>query len=186
MPISIDSWSTIAIILIFAALIFWAFRITQNRLHDIRRQEEMAEFEFENSLLNAVREIPEPEHSQTISQPQAPSFPAQTPEQVTTPLFASNGQELDLMKHPVIIKLQHAGLVRNVEFYRELHGRDKGAVAIRLRNGQTALFVPHWESEAFLRRYEKQVDLVIMATADGQNAVVVTPLSRLIADSISL
>jgi hypothetical protein len=90
----------------------------------------------------------------------------------------------DVQAKAVVDKLRTAGLLRHIDGYLELHGNMQGVAILKLRNGQTALLVPHMESEAFLQRNERRADMIIMALPNGQSYVV-RPLGAMIADSMT-
>ncbi len=197
-----DFWSLGALIII-GVLAFFGIRMLKQRLDDQRYREQMADLEFEASLLSGSDSVVAAAANDAvfISKPEAYPVEAAASPLLRSSVVQSESQvsgsdaaiipildgpvPADIKAQQVMSKLQHAGFVRAVEGYIEVHGNPKGAAILRLRDGKLALLVPHMESESFLRHNARRVDMIIMAGSDG-NGFVVRPLEQLIAESITL
>lgn len=199
MNFTIDPWSIMAILVVLV-IAFIGIRMLKQRLDEQRYQEQLAELEFNERLFSNAETSAEPS-SQELSvsplntdakQPVDFDEPGIIPGQIETsaPTQKSNivnddsePQAADVMSAKIVNQLTQADMLTSVEGYIELHGNPKGAAILRLRTGKMALLVPHMESEAFLRRHARRVDMIILTKSDGK-AVVVTPLEDLISQNI--
>jgi hypothetical protein len=190
----LDGWS-IAGIVFLVAIAAWGIRLLKQRLADQRYQQELADLEFEGSVFSEIGPVADFGHDQHfVSQPvehaglhqeQRPQeLNNQTPQVVPPgPLAQPGMSSADEAASHVMQQLQNSGLLKSVEGYIDVHGNPKGAAILLLRDGKRALLVPHMESEVFLRRHSKRVEMIIMAGSDGKG-VVITPLEELISQNL--
>lgn len=192
---SMDIWSILGIALVLA-IVGWGIRLLKQRLDEQRYQDQLADLEFEGSVFSEV-----PGAANTMedmrfvtTDPTSGPTPTEAPyvSPITSPLQAAVVPPVDNDQLPadmaamyVMQQLQQSGLLSSVEGYIEVHGNAKGAAIIKLRNGTRALLVPHMESEAFMRRHARRVDMIIMVGSDGRG-VVVTPLEELLSQNVRL
>lgn len=166
------------------------------RMERLRYEEEMADLEFQQSLISEL-----PVGGDADSRFVVPATDAN--DLMAKGVTEGSGQPdtalpMPVMLHPgadgvssadglaagVMRQLTATGLLSGVDGYVALHGNPKGAALLKFRNGKQALLVPHMESEAFLRHNARRVDFIIMTGSDGR-AVIVTPLEQFLAESVS-
>lgn len=174
-------WSIFAILLV-CGVAAWGIRMLKQRLDEQRYQEQLAELEFTENLLADASITSGGDDAAFLQTDAQAAIPPAGSSKVAA--IASVSASADAAAAPVMNQLIQAGLTNgSIEGYVELHGNSKGAALLRLRNGKLALLVPHMESEAFLRRQARRVDLIIMAGIDGK-AVVITPLEQLLSENM--
>lgn len=189
------TWGVFGLLVLLPLLagVFW-FR---GRMERLRYEEELAELEFQESILTDVsggslREDSRflvPSAEAVVRDDPAGAIGAENPpDMLPRPqgLLDGAGDErpADALAAGVMRQLTATGLLASVDGYVPLHGNPKGVALLKFRNGKQALLVPHMESEAFLRQNARRADFIIMTGADGK-AVVVTPLEQFLAESVS-
>lgn len=203
MESDIASWGLFAFIAV--AFIFIGVRMVRSRMDHIRAQEELAEMEFQQTVLASfgqettlgdddrfASKADVVEASLTTDRggsvagsengDSALTSPVQQTPAPANPLLSGEPLPADVAAVAVMNQLGAMGLVNGVDGYVALHNNPKGAALLRLRTGKQALLVPHMESEAFLRHNARRVDFIIMTGTDGK-AFVVSPLEQFLAES---
>lgn len=201
--------------LIFAAVVLGCavvgFRMLRDRMDQMRMEEQLAEMEFQQSVLGSIgvestlgdddrflqtepteadiktqsSELSATEPDPTAERTETSTSPGTSADAIVTPQVQNDGpRPADISASSVVRQLTISGLLRGIDGYVPLHGNPRGAVLLRLRNGKQALLVPHMESEAFLRHNARRAELIIMVGTDGK-AVTVQPLEQFLAEAIS-
>ncbi len=185
-----DAWS-IGVALLVLGIAVLGIKFIARRIEEQRYREDLAEMEFEQTLLSSAASSNHDSRDSVFLQDELASEPGKTVVTFAvepTPIPYQNEINSDMVAADVaavsvIEKLKMAGLLRTIEGYIDVHGNPKGAVIILLRSGKRALLVPHMESEFFFRRNSKRVDFFIVRGTDG-NDLVVSALSSWLAENV--